>query len=172
MKTIIYYKTNTGYTKEYVDLLKPRIECEEDYPINKISNKKIKENDNIIFMGPLRNNVILGLSKFLKHYKSMEKKNIFIFGVGIEPTTEEKKENVVMANGLELYHVRLYLIPGGFDLSRYKGIQKFVMKTTFKIASKKHPELCMISQRNINYVDGINLDRMIDVYFKINKDNR
>lgn len=170
MKTIIYYKSNTGFTKEYVDLLAPRIECEEVYDIKKIRNKDIKTADNIIFMGPLRNNVIVGLNKFLKHYDKMEGKNIFVFAVGIEPATSEKKENVVMANGLELYHIRLYLIPGGFDIERYKGIKKSLIKSIFKIASKKRPELKMISTQRINQVNGMNLDRMVDVFYKANKD--
>ncbi len=170
MKTIIYYKSNTGFTKEYVDLLTPRIECDEVHEIKKIKNKDIKDADNIVFMGPLRNNVIVGLNKFLKRYEKMENKNIFIFAVGIEPATNEKKENVIMANGLELYHVRLYMIPGGFDIERYKGIKKSFIKTMFKIASKKRPELKMITTQRINQVSGANLDRMVEVFYKVNKD--
>ena len=170
MRTIIYYKSNTGFTKEYVDLLAPRIECKEIYDIKKMKTKDIKNADNIIFMGPLRNNVIVGLNKFLKKYDKMEDKNIFVFAIGIEPASNDKKENVIMANGLELYHVRLYLIPGGFDIERYKGIKKSFMKTIFKIASKKRPELKMISTQRINQVNGTHLDRMVDVFYKINKD--
>ena len=170
MRTIIYYKSNTGFTKEYVDLLAPRIECKEIYDIKKMKTKDIKNADNIIFMGPLRNNVIVGLNKFLKKYDKMEDKNIFVFAIGIEPASNDKKENVIMANGLELYHVRLYLIPGGFDIERYKGIKKSFMKTIFKIASKKRPELKMISTQRINQVNGTHLDRMVDVFYIINKD--
>ena len=170
MRTIIYYKSNTGFTKEYVDLLAPRIECKEIYDIKKMKTKDIKNADNIIFMGPLRNNVIVGLNKFLKKYDKMEDKNIFVFAIGIEPASNDKKENVIMANGLELYHVRLYLIPGGFDIERYKGIKKSFMKTIFKIASKKRPELKMITTQRINQVNGTHLDRMVDVFYKINKD--
>jgi len=171
MKTIIFYKTNTGFTKEYVELLKPRIQCEEAYPIGKISNKLIKNADNIVFLGPLRNNVIQGLNKLLKKYNKIEQKNIFIFGVGIEPVSDTKKENVIMSNGLELYHVRLYLIQGGFDLNRYKGIKKVFIKSIIKIASKKQPEMGMIENRSINFVSGNNLDKMVDVFYKVNKDN-
>jgi menaquinone-dependent protoporphyrinogen IX oxidase len=167
MKTIIYYKSNTGFTKEYAELLKPRIECETLLTISKIKNKDLKNCDNVVFMGPIRNNVILGLSKFLKKYNKMENKNIFVFGVGIEPNTDAKKENVIMANGLEFYHIRLYLLPGGFDLNRYKGFQKKFMKFIFKVASKKHPEMSLISSQSVNQVNGIYLDRMVDVFYKI-----
>jgi len=169
MKTIIYYKTNTGFTYNYVELLKPRIECEKDFEINKIKKTDVLANDNIIFMGPLRNNVILGLNKFLKKYKNMKGKNVFIFAVGMEPITGDKKDNVIMANALQEYHVRLYLLPGGFDLSRMKSFKRWIFKVGIKIASKSNPELRMISDRNLNLVDGRNLDNMVEVYYKLNR---
>jgi len=169
MKTIIYYKTNTGFTYNYVELLKLRIECEKDFEIKKIKKADILANDNIIFMGPLRNNVILGLSKFLKKYKNMKEKNVFIFAVGMEPITGDKKDNIIMANALQDYHVRLYLLPGGFDLSRMKPFKRWIFKIGIKIASKSNPELRMISDRNLNFVDGRNLDNMVEVYYKLNR---
>lgn len=169
MKTVIIYKTNTSFTYDYVELLKPRIECEKDVKINKFKKKDIQDNKNIIFMGPLRNNVILGLSKFLKKYKYMKDKNIFIFAVGMEPYSEDKKDCVIMANCLQDYHVRLYLIPGGFDIARYSKFKQVFIKRILKIASKSRPELGMIQDRNLNFVDGKNLDTMVNVYYKINR---
>src|SRR5574344_221554 len=169
MKTIIYYKSNTGFTFEYVKLLKPRIECEKDYDIKKINKNDIIENDNIIFMGPIRNNVILGLNKFLKKYKYMINKNVFIFACGMEPVSSDKKDNIIMANALQDYHVRLYLLPGGFDLSRMKPFKRWIFKQGIKVASKSHPELAMVSGRTLNMVDGRNLDNMVEVYYKINR---
>ena len=169
MKTIIYYKTNTGFTYNYVELLKPRIECEKDLEIKKLKKADILANDNIIFMGPLRNNVILGLNKFFKKYKNMKDKNVFIFAVGMEPITGDKKDNIIMANALQDYHVRLYLLPGGFDLSRMKPFKRWIFRIGIKIASKSNPELRMISDRNLNLVDGRNLDNMVEVYYKLNR---
>jgi hypothetical protein len=170
MKTIIYYKTNTGFTYDYVELLKPRIECEKDFDVKKINKKDILENKNIIFMGPLRNNVILGLNKFFKKYKYMKDKNVFIFAVGMEPYSQDKKDNVIMSNALQEYHVRLYLLPGGFDLSRMKPLKRWFFKRAIKIVSKSHPELNMINGRTINMVEGRNLDNMVDVYYKVNRE--
>ena len=82
MKNIIFYKSNTGFTKKYVDMLENRISPLEVYPINKISKKLILEADNIFYGGPIKNNVIEGLAKFLKKYKYMKNKNIFIFEIG------------------------------------------------------------------------------------------
>src|SRR5574344_2072876 len=149
MKTIIYYKSNTGFTFEYVELLKPRIECEKDYDIKKINKKDIIENYNIIFI--------------------WTNKNIFIFACGMEPVSSDKKDNIIMANALQDYHVRLYLLPGGFDLSRMKPFKRWIFKQGIKVASKSHPELAMVSGRTLNMVDGRNLDNMVEVYYKINR---
>lgn len=47
MKNILFYKSNTGFTKEYCDMLANRIVPLEIYEISKISKKLIKDADNI-----------------------------------------------------------------------------------------------------------------------------
>ena len=170
MNNLIVYKSNTGFTKEYAEMLERRIGADLK-PISKLSKKDIKEHENIFFGGPLRNNVILGLDKFLKHYNKMEGKNIFIFAVGIEPQTDDKKENVITANGLDLYHVRLYFLQGGLDISKMGFFQRKMMSMGLKLASEKEGiSADLINQRfsePINYVNSSNLDRMVDVYRRV-----
>ena len=168
METIIVYKSNTGFTKEYAELLKPRIEADELIEIKKFNKKMIKEAYNLVFLGPLRNNVIEGLNKFLNHYDSMKEKNIFILCTGIQPITKEKRDDVVYANALQKYHVRLYLLPGGMDLSRYQGLKRKLITMIINIASKSRPELKMIKDQHINLVNGYNLDQMVNVFYKVN----
>lgn len=170
MKNLIIYKSKTGFTKEYAEMLERRI-TGEIVEISKLKSKDIVESDNIFYGGPLRNNVILGLDKFLKHHKQFQEKNVFIFGVGIEPSSDEKRSNVICANGLDLYHVRLYLLQGGLDFSKLKFPMKQFLKFGMKSASKKeeiNEEL--INQRlenPINFVNSSNLDRMVDVYRRV-----
>ena len=171
MNNLIVYKSKTGFTKEYAEMLERRIGADIK-PISKFRTHDLKEPKNIFFGGPLRNNVILGLDKFLKHYNHMEGKNIFIFAVGIEPFSEDKKDNVITANGLDLYHVRLYFLQGGLDISKMGFFQRKMMGVGLKLASEKEgisPDL--INQRfstPISYVNSSNLDRMVDVYRRVN----
>lgn len=111
MKTLIVYKSNTGFTKEYVDMIKKRIVDATVVEIKKLNSKLIKQHDIIFYGGPLRNNVILGLNKFLKYNDKFGDKDIFIFATGIQPIDNEKKGLVIDTNHLDLYHVRLYLLP-------------------------------------------------------------
>ena len=83
MKNIIFYKSNTGFTKQYVDMLQNRIVPLEVYKVEKINKKLLEGADNVFFAGPLRNNVILGLSKFLKKYKYMKDKYNAVFSLPV-----------------------------------------------------------------------------------------
>ena len=65
MKNLIIYKSNTGFTKEYAEMLARRIVPSEIIDIKKINKKKLKEADKIFFGVHIRNKVILGLNKFL-----------------------------------------------------------------------------------------------------------
>ena len=170
MKNIIIYKTNTGFTKEYAEMLARRIDGEV-IPVNKLKTKTLKEADNIFYGGPLRNNVILGINKFLKKYNVYKDKNIFIFAVGIQPEDSEKRENVIAANGLDLYHVRLYFLLGGVDLNRMSKMKRFFIVQGMKMASKQQgmsEDLIKSRLENpINMVNSSNLDKMVDVYRRV-----
>ena len=139
MKTILIYKSNTGFTKKYVDSIERRLVDIEVVPFKKTKWSKLKNYDTIIYGGPLRANKIEGLSKLLKRYNKIQDKNIFIFATGIEPMTDSKKEDVIMANGLA-------------------SAQKQNLNPDDVIARFKNP----VDLTNMDY-----LDRMIDVYHKV-----
>ena len=170
MKNLIIYKSNTGHTKEYSEMLERRISGKL-ISIDNLKKNDIKEADNIFYGGPLRNNVILGLKKFLKYYKLFESKNIFIYAVGMEPYSEDKKENVIASNGLDLYHVRLYFLQGGIDLSKMKFPMRQLLLYGLKRSLKKEGlSEDLLEQRinnPINMVNSSNLDHMIDIYHRV-----
>ena len=171
MKNLIIYKSNTGFTKEYAEILQRRIGGDL-VEVKRLKKKMLIEADNIFYGGPIRNNVIESLNKFLKYYDYIEDKNIFIFAVGIQPATEDKKDNVITANGLDLYHVRLYLLNGGMDITRMSKFKQKLMLYGSKLAAKKEGISADVVESRlktpINMVNSDNLDRMIEVYRKVN----
>ena len=172
MKNIIFYKSNTGFTKQYVDMLQNRIVPLEVYKVEKINKKLLEGADNVFFAGPLRNNVILGLSKFLKKYKYMKDKNNYVIATGIQPPDDEKRDLVITTNSLDEYHVRLFLLLGGLDINKMKPLTKMMMKISIKMAIKKDPsQKEMLEQRlngSLNFVSNSNLDRLVDIYRRVN----
>ncbi len=171
METLIVYKSNTGFTKKYVDTLQRRIPESEVVEIDKFKVKDAQNASYIFFGGPLRNNKILGVDKFLKHYEKFKDKNIFIFATGIEPISNEKKENVIIINGLNYYHVRFYLLPGGMDYSKMSKMMQKMMQIGLKEAAKKQNlPLEQIEGRltqPIDMTDLNSLDRMLDIYHRL-----
>ena len=171
MSNLIVYKSNTGFTKKYVDMIERRVLPCEVVEIGKLKKDQIKKADYIFYGGPLKNNVIEGLDKFLKHHKLFEDKNIFVFFTGIQPIDMEKKENVITANGLEFYHVRLYLLPGGLDISKMSPMKQKMMKLGLNAAFKTDKIPVGVSQEMIeqrlntplDLTSPTAIDRMIDV---------
>ncbi len=165
MKELLVYFSETGFTKKYVESIERRIPGIEVVFIKKLKKKQIKESDMIIFISPLRGNKIRYLDKFLKYYDLMEKakKDIFIIATGIEPISDSKKEGVILANALNYYHVRLYLLPSGIDISKMSKFKQKMLRMSIKVASKKEPmlnnTLDMFSRcidfTNINLLDPI-----------------
>ena len=172
MKNIIFYKSNTGFTKQYVDMLQNRIVPLEVYKVEKINKKLLEGADNVFFSFSLRNNVILCLSKFLKKYKYMKDKNIYVIATGIQPPDDEKRDLVITTNSLDEYHVRLFLLLGGLDINKMKPLTKMMMKISIKMAIKKDPsQKEMLEQRlngSLNFVSNSNLDRLVDIYRRVN----
>lgn len=164
---ILIYDSETGFTKKYVDSMERRIPELEIITLKGLNKKILKDKDYIFFGSHLRGNKIIGIDKFLKLYKYIEDKDIFIFVTGIEPITSEKKDNVITINGLNFYHVRLYLLPGGVDVSKMKPIKQKMLKFGLKMASKKDPSLKaneMIFNQSVDMTNTDLLKPMLDVY--------
>ena len=167
METIVIYYTETGFTKRYAESIERRIPGSKLIFIKNLKKKDLKDSKFIFFGGPLRNNKILGLNKFLKYYKLIENKNIFVFATGIEPLTDSKRENVIYANGLEYYHVRLYLFPGGLDLSKMKPLKRKILTYGMKVAAKQNPTVAAntsLFERQIDLTNTNYLDDMLNKY--------
>lgn len=167
-KSIIYYKSNTGFSKMYAEILKPKIEATLILDIKNIKKKDILNYKNIIFIGPLRNNNILGLKKFLKKYKSMKNKNIFVLAVGMEQETLEKREIVINMNRLHKYHLRLYFLMGGFNFNKFSNFKKRIFNLYLKTQSNDSSLLSNLKNQAIDFVNSDNLDKMVSVFNKIN----
>lgn len=172
MANLIVYKSNTGFTKKYVDSLERRVLPCEVVEVSKLKKNHIKEADAIFYGGPLKNNVIEGLDKFLKFDKFFGDKDIFVFCTGIQPVDAQKRDDVINANALSYYHVRLYLYPGGLDFSKMSPMKQKLLKFGLKkaIDSGQAPagvtpemmEQALSTPRDL--VNTAELDRMVDVY--------
>ena len=98
----------------------------------------------------------------------MKDKNIYVIATGIQPPDDEKRDLVITTNSLDEYHVRLFLLLGGLDINKMKPLTKMMMKLSIK---KDPSQKEMLEQRlngSLNFVSNSNLDRLVDIYRRVN----
>ncbi|MCQ2968811.1 MAG: flavodoxin domain-containing protein [Clostridium sp.] len=86
-KTIVFYKSKFGASKDYAYWLSNTIDCQVfDYSNVTIDN--LLEYDTIIFGGGLYTNGINGVSMITKNFKKLKDKKIIIFTVGLSSSND------------------------------------------------------------------------------------
>lgn len=114
----IVYTSNTGFTKEYAEILSHiiNVSC---YSLDE-AEKNIQGGANIIYLGWLMAGNIKGFKKANKKYKICA-----LCGVGMGKSGTQI-EDIRKVNHL-LPSMPLFTLQGGFELSRLHGIYKFMM---------------------------------------------
>jgi len=115
----IVYVSNTGYTRHYAEILSgetglPAYELKD-------SGKKLSRGDEIIFMGWIMAGSIKGYKKAAGNYSVKA-----ACAVGMSSPTEKTVGEII-----ERHHIkdaRVYCLQGGFDISKLRGMYKFMMK--------------------------------------------
>lgn len=175
MKTLILYTSNCGHTKRYANSLKVRVLADEILEFKGVSYNQIKDYDTIVYMGPIKNNVIEKLDKFMKHFDKLKDKNILIAGCGISCIRPDdyQKRLIITTNDLDDKHVRLYLLPGGLDLNLMKPFKRFIFKKVLEYQIKKNDTpgasigMENMLRNGVDYVNPDHLDRMVAVITKL-----
>lgn len=178
MKTIIYYFSKTGHSKNYAESLASRINC-ESFDYKKMKYKHMKDFDTIIFVSPVYGNKIRKVAKFLKLYKKIKDKNLIIVAVGMQPPDPERRKTIITVNLLDDYHIRLYELIGGFDANKLSWILRKIMKIGMKAAINKDPALKAQANlvgnifdvpREYNDINGI--ERIMDTIHRLERDSK
>lgn len=175
MKTLILYTSHCGHTKRYANSLKVRVLADEALEFKGISYKKMKDYDTIVYMGPLKNNVIERLDKFMKYYDKLKEKNIILAACGISCVRPDDymKKLIITTNDLDDKHIRLYFLPGGMDLSLMSPIKRAIFKKVLEHQIKNNDTpgasigLENMLRNGIDYVNPDHLDRMVMVINKL-----
>jgi len=178
MKTIIYYCSKSGHTKNYAESLSNRIDC-EFFEYKKMKSKIMKQYDTIIFMSSVMNFKIRKVEKFLKHYKKIKDKNLIIVAVGMQQPNPDRRQSLITVNLLDQYHIRLYELIGGFDLNKLPFVVRKAMKLGLKSAMKKQSSLNVdLSQasnllsHSFEYNDIVGIEKIMDTIHKLERDSR
>ena len=172
MNSIIIYGSHYGTTKQYAEELSKRTN------IKAISfkkfNQQINDYDNIIYLGALYADGVLGMSKTLKKLNNISNKKILIVTVGLSDPTDEVNKNNIRNNIKNqipkevLEKAKIFHLRGGIDYSKLNFAHKTMMKLLYN-AVKNLPnekqtaeDRAMIETYNkkVNFIDFSSLDKV------------
>ena len=158
----IVYKSSTGHTLEYAKMLSKKLNIPY-YTITE-ANRKIKNNESIIYLGWICAGRICGISKVRKQYDIK-----CCCGVGAYPESEEYRKSLKDANNIksELFYLR-----GGIDYNKLKGIKRKVIQLVGKAIAKENKpedkELIEVFKEGKSFVSEKNIEKILQ-YIKEEK---
>ena len=150
----IVYKSSTGHTKQYAEMLGEALKI----PVYNLKEAKsnLKKNDEIIFLGWVCATKIQGLSK-IKNY------NVKCIGaVGVYPTEKNYIESLRKTNKL---NAELFYLRGGLNYNKLTGLKKKVLQFVGNMMEKENKaenqEMIKLFKDGGNYVSDENLKPML-----------
>jgi menaquinone-dependent protoporphyrinogen IX oxidase len=132
MKTLILFTSKTGNTKAYAEDIGRQVSATVA-PLKGFRAKKMLDYDTIVFGGWVQGGTIKGLDKFLSNYKSIEKKNVIVFSVGMSIPSSDARSLMIEQNLLDMYHVRYYQFRGSFDMKKLHFPENFMITNSLKM---------------------------------------
>lgn len=143
MKTVIIYKSKTGFTKKYAQWIAEALSADV-FEVSKANIDMIKQYDNIIYGGSLYAVGITGLKFITKNFDKLKDKKLIVFATGASPSSQRVIDEVVSKNftSEQQKYIKFFYLRGGFDYKKLKFFDKFLMNLLkLKIKSKSKDKL-------------------------------
>lgn len=132
MKTVIIYKSISGFTKKYAGWIAQELRADL-LEAKKTDIDKLLKYDIIIYGGSLHATGIIGVNIIKNNLNKLRDKNILIFTTGASPPKESRISMVRDHNFSveEQKQIQFYYFRGGFDFNKLNFTNKILM-TLFK----------------------------------------
>jgi len=144
MKTIVIYKSTSGFTKKYAEWISQDLRA-DIVKHSEINMKTLQNYDTIIFGGCLHAVGISGVNIIKRNLLKLKNKKIIVFATGASLTNEdlvnEVKDNNF--NDEELKYIKFFYFRGGFDYNKLDLTNKIVMalfKLKILLKHKRTPD--------------------------------
>lgn len=140
MKSIVLYKSKTGFTKEYAEWIASELEADM-FEVSDIGIEMLDGYDTIIFGGGLYASHINGVRFITSNIDRLSQKKVVVFATGISPLSDDVLNDVRSTNfdSNTLNSIEFFYFRGGFDYEHLKRLDKFMMSLLkFKLKHKKH----------------------------------
>lgn len=140
MKTLIVYKSKTGFTKKYAEWISEQTDS-DIVSINEIKKVDLNSYDSVAFGGSVHASIIGGLSKFKKMMAKINyDKKFIVFATGATPANALNIIETVWNTNLsedEQRDIPHFYMQGGLSYEKMSFGDKMIMKMFSKMLSKK-----------------------------------
>jgi menaquinone-dependent protoporphyrinogen IX oxidase len=139
MKTIVVYKSKTGFTKKYAEWIAEELSC-DIFDISNVTAKIVTSYSTVIYGGSLHAVGINGVKFITQNLDKLKDKKIVVFATGASPFRKELIDEVINKNFTldQQKYIRFFYLRGGFDYSKLKTFDKILMTLLkWKLLSKK-----------------------------------
>lgn len=127
MKTIVVYKSKSGYTRTYAEWIAQEIGCDirENAELSDIIGY-----DTIIYGGGMYAGGFNGVKLITKNLDRLSGKKIVLFAVGSNPGREHEMQSFwnKVLNAEQQKNIGHFYLRGGFDFSKLTAGDKILMK--------------------------------------------
>ncbi|MCY6372194.1 flavodoxin domain-containing protein [Clostridium ganghwense] len=168
MKTVVIYKSKTGFTKRYSEWIAEELSA-DIFEASKVTLNIIKNYDTVIYGGSLYAVDINGVKFITENINKLKDKKIVVFATGASPSREEVINEVRNKNFTkeQQKYIRFFYLRGGFNYNKLNPFDKFLM-TLLKWKLKKKKELTsdergMLASYNnpVDFTKKKNIDEII-----------
>ena len=145
MKTIVIYKSKTGFAKKYAGWLAEELSADL-FEASKVSIGLLSEYDTVIYGGSLHAVGIIGLKLITGNLEKLEDKKLVVFATGASPPSEAVKKEIITNNFSPDQRdiIRFFYLRGGFNYAKLPLSDKLLMsllKWKIRIKKKRKEEL-------------------------------
>jgi menaquinone-dependent protoporphyrinogen IX oxidase len=139
MNKIVVYKSQSGFTKMYGELIAEKLMCDA-VSMKEMKIKKLKDYDVIIFGGGVHAGSINGLKNVKKIVGKLVNKKLVVFCTGATPAEEIKSIEEIKNRNFsksELSDIPFFYLQSGLNYNKMNVSGKMMMKLLLKMLENK-----------------------------------
>lgn len=170
MKTVVIYKSKTGFTKKYAEWIAEELSA-DIFDVSKVNINTLNKYDTIVYGGSLYAVGIIGVKLIKKNIDKLKDKRLVVFATGASPSRDDNINQVINKNFTvdEQKYIKFFYLRGGFNHKKLNPFDKFLMTLLkWKIKNKKQKELSAdeigmlaIYDKPIDFTDKKNIYKII-----------
>ena len=159
----VIYTSNTGYSEQYAKILGEKL----NLPVYSLKEADVDSGSSVVYIGWL-------MAGFVKDYNKASKRYDVQAVIGVGMGESATQLDTVRKNNKVPENVPVFVLQGGFDMNRLRGMNKLMMKLMVKKLKKDYADKKDLSDgekaivdmlyNGGNYVDEKHLGSVLEWY--------